>query len=108
MRSSRDLYLLLPFFKESVTCTWMNRFCDSLVDLSEQYKCHDSTDSHIFSRSHALTFLTFSRSHVSHALTSLTFKCPGRDSNPHIQLDTCPSNMPVYQFQHPGGWGAKI
>jgi hypothetical protein len=43
-------------------------------------------------------------------IRSFPEKCPKRDSNPHVLLDTCPSNMPVYQFQHPGGidWVAKI
>ena len=27
---------------------------------------------------------------------------PERDLNPHALMDTWPSTMPVYQFQHPG------
>jgi hypothetical protein len=44
------------------------------------------------------------------AISPYLFWCPERDLNPHILTDTCPSNMPVYQFQHPGGyeWDAKI
>ncbi len=29
-------------------------------------------------------------------------KCPGWESNPHALMDTWPSTMPVYQFQHLG------
>ncbi len=28
--------------------------------------------------------------------------CPERESNPHALMDTWPSTMPVYQFQHLG------
>ena len=28
--------------------------------------------------------------------------CPERDSNPHVLMNTWPSTMPVYQFQHLG------
>lgn len=28
--------------------------------------------------------------------------CPRRESNPHALMDTWPSTMPVYQFQHLG------
>ena len=34
--------------------------------------------------------------------------CPGWESNPYALLDTWPSTMPVYQFQHLGsGIGDK-
>jgi hypothetical protein len=36
--------------------------------------------------------------------SSLFVWCPERDSNPHTLTDTWPSTMPVYQFQHPGGY----
>ena len=29
-------------------------------------------------------------------------KCPGWESNPHALMNTWPSTMPVYQFQHLG------
>ena len=35
-------------------------------------------------------------------------KCPGWESNPHALMDTWPSTMPVYQFQHLGKLGAVI
>lgn len=34
---------------------------------------------------------------------SLRFgRCPKWDLNPHALMNTWPSTMPVYQFQHPG------
>ena len=30
--------------------------------------------------------------------------CPGWESNPYALMDTWPSTMPVYQFQHLGSW----
>ncbi len=34
--------------------------------------------------------------------------CPRRESNPHALMDTWPSTMPVYQFQHLGLQNVRV